>query len=76
MQSKFLPVLLPMFFTFAVHAESPKQKQTVKAPELSDREKAGLRGSVRSCTEEIVSSATTLSDGTHIPETQSSFTTE
>jgi hypothetical protein len=43
---------------------------------MSDREKAGLRGPVRTCREETIYPGETVSDGTQIPERKSLYTTE
>jgi YD repeat-containing protein len=43
---------------------------------MSDREKAGLRGPVRTCLEETIFPGTTTRDGTQIPERKSWYTTE
>src|SRR5205085_2560660 len=69
-------VLLVVLCTVTIHAESPKQAQNVKPGEASDREKAGLRGSVRTCTEEGTYPATSFPNGTQTAETRTSFTTE
>jgi YD repeat-containing protein len=43
---------------------------------MSDREKAGLRGPVRTCFEETIYPGATTSDGKQIPERKSMYTTE
>jgi YD repeat-containing protein len=43
---------------------------------MTDREKAGLRGPVRTCLEETIYPEMTTSDGTQIPERKSLYTTE
>lgn len=43
---------------------------------MSDREKVGLRGPVRTCIEETIYPGATNSDGTQIPERKFWYTTE
>lgn len=47
-----------------------------KGPPMSDREKADLRGPVKTCVEETNFPGATTSDGTKIPELKSWYTTE
>ena len=57
-------------------ADAPNPAAESTSPTMSDREKKGLRGPVKSCVEETTFPAAPTGDGTIIPERKDSYTTE